>query len=254
MRLALWQGEGVPGDIHATLGETERVAALAAQSGADLLVFPEGFLTGYYLPDLAPGQLGSVEEALAAVSPIAARTGIGIVMGSHTDDGRTVRNAAVVFDARGAETGRYYKRALFGRWEKATFAPGRDMLLFDCTGLRVGVAICYDVEFPELIRRYAQQRADLVVVPTALMAPHDRIARQVVPVRALENQIFLAYCNRTGAECDLDFVGLSCICGPRGQVITSALESPELLLADLPRSDLAGEREENSYLRDLASL
>ncbi|MBA3325374.1 MAG: carbon-nitrogen hydrolase family protein [Rhodobacteraceae bacterium] len=254
MRLALWQGEGVSGDIQATLAETARVAAAAARSGADLLVFPEGFLTGYYLPDLAPGRLGSVEDALAEVSGVAARTEIGIVMGSHTDDDRTLRNAAVVFDATGAEIGRYCKRSLFGRWEKATFAPGRDMLLFDCAGLSVGVAICYDVEFPELIRPYAQHRADLVVVPTALMAPHDRIARQVVPVRALENQVFLAYCNRTGVESDLNFVGLSCICGPRGQVITSASGSPELLLAELSQSDLAHEREENSYLRDLANL
>ncbi|MDQ3126175.1 MAG: hypothetical protein M3Q74_11320, partial [Pseudomonadota bacterium] len=48
MRLALWQGELVSGDIQATLAETARVAAAAARSGADLLVFPEGFLTGYY--------------------------------------------------------------------------------------------------------------------------------------------------------------------------------------------------------------
>jgi predicted amidohydrolase len=253
MRLALWQGEGVPGDVVATLAETGRVAGLAAQ-GADLLVFPEGFLTGYYLPDLALGALEGVEAALAAVGRIAARTGVAIVMGSHTDDGRTLRNAAVAFDRSGAEVGRYHKRALFGPWEKATFAPGRDTLLFDCAGLRVGVAICYDVEFPELIRGYAQLGVDLVVAPTALMAPHDRIARQVVPVRAMENQIFLAYCNRTGTEGDLNFVGLSCVCGPRGEIIGSASAGPDLLLADLSLADVVREREENSYLGDLASL
>ena len=131
------------------------------------------------------------------------------------------------------EVGRYHKRALFGAWEKATFEPGRDTLLFPCAGLSVGVAICYDVEFPELIRLYARLDAHLVVTPTALMAPHDRIARQLVPVRAMENQLFLAYCNRTGSEGDLDFVGLSRVCGPRGEVIVSASTAPELLVAEL---------------------
>ena len=254
MRLALWQGAGAPGDVEATLAEVARIARTGAEQGADLLVFPEGFLTGYYLPDLVPGSFPDVEDALAAVGRIAARAGLGLVMGSHLGDGRSLRNSAVVFSSAGMEIGRYHKRALFGAWEKATFEPGRDTLLFPCAGLNVGVAICYDVEFPEMIRSYAQLDAHLVVTPTALMAPHDRIARQVVPVRAMENQLFLAYCNRTGSEGDLDFVGLSRVCGPRGEVIVSASTAPELLVAELSLSDLVREREENSYLSDLASV
>lgn len=254
MRLALWQGAGVPGDIEATLAEVARIAAMAAERGTDLLVFPEGFLTGYYLPDLVPGSLPDVEVALATVGRIAARAGLGVVMGSHLDERRVLRNSAIVFSPAGVEIGRYHKRVLFGAWEKATFEPGQGTLLFPCAGLSVGVAICYDVEFPEIVRPYAHLDAHLVVTPTALMAPHDRIARQVVPVRAMENQLFLAYCNRTGSEGGLDFVGLSCVCGPRGEAIVSASTGPELLLAELSLSDLVLEREENSYLGDLASI
>lgn len=254
MRLALWQGAGVPGDVEATLAEVARTAEAGAERRADLLVFPEGFLTGYYRPGLAPGSLPVIEDALAAVGRIAGQAGLGLVMGSHLGDGRVLRNSAVVFSPTGVELGRYHKRALFGSWEKATFEPGRDTLLFPCAGLSVGVAICYDVEFPEMIRPYARLGAHLVVVPTALMAPHDRIARQVVPVRAMENQLFVAYCNRTGSEDSLDFVGLSCVCDPRGAVIVSASTDPELLLAELSLSDLVGEREENNYLGDLAAI
>lgn len=68
----------------------------------------------------------------------------------------------------------------------------------------------------------------------------------------MENQLFVAYCNRSGSEGSLDLVGLSCVCGPRGEVIVSASTGPELLLAELFLSDLV--REQNSYLGDLASI
>lgn len=253
MRLALWQGEVVSGDIQATLAETARVAAAAARSGADLLVFPEGFLTGYYLPDLAPGRLGSVEDALAEVSGVAARTEIGIVMGSHTDDDRTLRNAAVVFDARGAEIGRYYKRSLFGRWEKATFAPGRDMLLFDCAGLSVGVAICYDVEFPELIRPYAQHRADLVVVPTALMAPgSDRAAGRPRPRPGEPSLPSILQSDRRRERLELRGTVLHLRAARTGHHL--GLWEPGTALGRTVPVRSRSRTRRNSYLRDLANL
>lgn len=254
MKLALWQGAGVPGDLTATIDETERVAVRAAEQGANLLVFPEGFLTGYYISDLAPGRLPGVEAALTRVAQVAARAGLSLVMGANTEAADRIRNTAVVFSDDGAEVGRYHKRALFGPWEKATFAPGDRPLRFDCDGLRVGVAICYDVEFPELIRAEARAGVDLVVVPTALMTPHERIARMVVPVRALENQIFIGYANRSGTEPGLDFVGLSCICGPRGEALATAGKDSGLIVADLDSAHLASERAENSYLTDLSGL
>ncbi|WP_375258075.1 carbon-nitrogen hydrolase family protein [Citreimonas sp.] len=254
MKLAVWQGAGVPDDLDITVAEVARVAEMAAGQGADLLVFPEGFLTGYHIPGLTAGDLPGVEDALAEIGRIAARTRLTLVMGTHLDAPEGLRNAAVVFSADGAELGRYHKRALFGGWEQATFRPGAGTLRFDCGGLRVGVAICYDVEFPELIRAEAQAGCDLVVVPTALMAPHDRIARQVVPVRAMENQIFVAYANRSGHEPGLDFVGLSCICGPEGEILTRAGEGAELLLAKIDRATITRARAEACYVDDLRSV
>jgi predicted amidohydrolase len=165
-----------------------------------------------------------------------------------------LRNAAVVIDPTGAELGRYHKRALYGAWEKATFRPGGASLRFTCGDLSVGVAICYDVEFPEIIRAEARAGVDLVVVPTALMAPHDRVARQMVPVRAMENQVFLGYCNRTGTEGDLRFVGLSSIRGPEGEALAEAGAGDELLLARLDTAARDATRATFCYLDDLAGL
>lgn len=254
LTLALWQGAGVPGDLPATLAEVARIAQRAAGQGADLLVFPEGFLTGYHIPGLAPGDLSDVEDALAGVGRIAADAGLTLVLGTHLQEGAVLRNSAVVFAPTGAEIGRYHKRALFGGWEKATFAPGAAPVDFECAGLRVGVLICYDVEFPELVRAYARAGTDLVVVPTALMAPHEQVPRLIVPARAVENQIFVGYANRTGAEPGLDFLGLSRICGPRGEVLAEAAAEPLLLIARIDPERIAEERAESSYLEDLRAL
>lgn len=258
LTLALWQGEGVPGDLPATVAALSGIAREATAKGAGLLVFPEGYLTGYHIPGLGPGDLAGVEDALAEIGRIAARTGLSIVVGTHLDMPEGLRNAAVVFSGTGAEIGRYHKRALYGTWEKATFRPGNRPLRFACGDLTVGVAICYDVEFPELIRAEALAGVDLVLVPTALMAPHHRVAQRLVPVRAMENQIFLAYCNRTGREFGrdgaLDFVGLSSIRGPEGEPLAEAGTAPELLLATLDTAGLTAARGAFSYLDDLAAL
>jgi predicted amidohydrolase len=69
-------------------------------------------------------------------------------------------------------------------------------------GLRIGILICYDVEFPENVRRLALAGAHLIAVPTALPATDQAglIARKMVPVRAFENQLFIAYANHCGAD------------------------------------------------------
>jgi predicted amidohydrolase len=111
------------------------------------------------------------------------------------------------------------------------------------------VLICYDIEFPEPARRLALAGADLVAVPTSLMAPYDVVARTLVPARAAENQLFVAYANRVGREGDLSYVGQSCVCGPDGGDVARAGRDEEaLLVADLDLDAIARAREDHSYL------
>jgi predicted amidohydrolase len=252
MRLALWQGAAPARDPRAALAEVARVAEAAR--GADLLLLPEGFLTGYHLPGLGLGDLADVEAALAEVGRIAAAFRLAIVIGSHVEGEGRLRNAAVAFDPAGREIGRYHKRILFGDWEKATFAAGKASLHFDCAGFRCGLAICYDVEFPELVRDEALAGVELLLVPTAQMSPYENAATLLLPARALENQIFVAYCNRTGEEPDLVFPGLSRICGPRGEILVEAGADPALLVADLDRGAIAASRRDACYLDDLRAF
>jgi predicted amidohydrolase len=254
LRLALWQGAGAPGDPAATLERARRAVDAAAAEGVELLVFPEGYLTGYHLPHLSPGDLGWVEQALDEVGRMARRAGVAVVMGAHVEEDGDLANAAEAFSADGARLGRYRKRALFGGWEKATFRPGAEPFLFHCGGLRVGVAICYDVEFPELVRAYARCGAQALLVPTALMAPHDPVARILVPARAMENRMFVGYANRVGEEAGLRYVGSSRICGPDGRTLAEAGEREGLICATLDPAEIDAAKADGDYLADLYLL
>ena len=75
----------------------------------------------------------------------------------------------------------------------------REPEIFEIGGLKAALLICYDVEFPESVRALALAGAELVIVPTALMQPFDVVAKTIVPARAYENQLFVAYANRCGS-------------------------------------------------------
>lgn len=106
------------------------------------------------------------------------------------------------------------------------------------------------MEFPENVRAHALAGTDLLLVPTALMHPAQIVAESVVPVRAFENQLYIAYANRTGPEGEFEFVGLSALAGPDGTVRARAGRGEELVVGDADPETLRRSRGENPYLRD----
>ena len=168
-------------------------------------------------------------------------------------DGDTVYNSAVFVD--GARTQVYRKAFLYGDYEKRLFAAAAaTACIVEHGGLKIGVLICYDVEFPENVRRLAEAGADLVAVPTALPASDHAafISGSMIPVRAFENQVHLAYVNHCGADGNFAYAGLSRIAAPDGRTLAVADASPALLFADIEPAAFAAAREANPYLEDLA--
>ena len=148
----------------------------------------------------------------------------------------------------------YRKAFLYGGYEKGLFAaPPPQSCIVELGGLKVGVLICYDVEFPENVRRLAQAGADLVAVPTALPASEHAafIARNVIAVRAFENQVHVAYANHCGADENFAYAGLSHVAAPDGATLAAAGTEPCLLIADIDLEAYAAAREVNPYLDDL---
>ncbi|MFE2565656.1 carbon-nitrogen hydrolase family protein, partial [Streptomyces mirabilis] len=224
----------------------------AAAAGAGLVAAPEMFLTGYAIgDDIARLAEPADGDSADAIAEIATRHGVAVVYGYPEREGETVYNSAQLISADGTRLANYRKTHLFGCFERDHFTPGEQPVVqADLNGLRVGLMICYDVEFPENVRAHALAGTDLLVVPTAQMHPFQFVAESVVPVRAFENQMYVAYVNRVGQEGEFEFVGLSTLAGPDAIARTRAGRGEELVLADADPDFLAASREANPYLKD----
>jgi len=252
MRTALLQSSGRPGSVAENLKVLDAAAGRAAAAGAALLAAPEMFLTGYAIGDdidrLAEPADGDSADAIADT---AARHGLAIAYGYPERDGEEVFNSAQLISAGGDRLANYRKTHLFGGFERDHFTPGEQPVVqAQLDGLTVGLMICYDVEFPENVRAHALAGTDLLLVPTANMHPFELVAESLVPVRAWENQMYVAYANRAGQEGEFEFFGLSALAGPDGVVRARAGRGEELVLADADPALLAASREANPYLED----
>jgi predicted amidohydrolase len=252
MRTALLQSSGRPGSVVENLKVLDEAAGRAAAAGAGLVAAPEMFLTGYAIgDDIARLAEPADGDSADAIAEIAARHGVAVAYGYPEREGETVHNSAQLISADGTRLANYRKTHLFGCFERDHFTPGvQPVVQAELNGLRVGLMICYDVEFPENVRAHALAGTDLLVVPTAQMHPFQFVAESVVPVRAFENQMYVAYVNRVGPEGEFEFVGLSTLAGPDGIARTRAGRGEELVLADADPDFLAASREANPYLKD----
>jgi predicted amidohydrolase len=252
MKVAVYQGPGVFLDVGASLALLDSLAGAAAIQGADLLILPELYLTGYNIGDdvarlAEPADGASAERAGA----IAARHGVALLYGYPERDGNALYNSALFVDAAGRPLANYRKTHLFGPEERRLFRAGDDLAVVRLGNLGIGILICYDIEFPELVRSLVLKGADIIAVPTALSGAYDEIPTSIVRARAYENQVFVAYSDHTGVERDLTFIGGSAIVGPDGRDILRAGRDDEtLLVAGIEPGRYAESRRLNTYLRD----
>src|SRR5215470_2467980 len=172
MRVALCQLPVSP-DPAVNLGRVREAVAEAARQGADLAVFPEATQArfGSDLRAVAEPLDGAFGTGLATA---AQESGVALVVGvfEPAPDGR-VYNTAVAYDGTGDLAAAYRKIHLFdalGERESAVVAPGSEPVVADLAGVKVGLATCYDVRFPELARALAVRGAELIAVPAAWAA------------------------------------------------------------------------------------
>ena len=254
MKLALWQTHP-RSNIDSALDALTDAAQKAAAQGADALVTPEMFVGGYNIG--AKKIIAHAEQSAHVIdrlTSIARMHCLALVVGLALPGNLRPYNACVALDLTGKEIGSYHKTHLYGDVDRAQFEAGTALSqALDLNGWKVGLSICYDVEFPEVTRSLALQGAEIILCPTANMTPFDSVATRLVPARAEENAIFLAYCNYIGAEGEFAYNGLSCIAGPDGNDLSRSAHSEEILLASLDRMALNAAREVQTHLNDRRS-
>lgn len=236
MQLAIWQTPGQPADPAANLAALERQLADVARLGGELLLCPELWLCGYNvgerLDDLAEPADGPSAQRIAE---LARRHGVAVCYGyaeRHPDGGRPFLSAQLI-DAGGQRLLNYRKTHLFAAEQELFSAGDRLPAPLRFGEWRIGLLLGVELEYPEAVRSLVLDGADLLLVPTALTPEYAAVAQLVVPARALENQVFVAYCDRCGAEGELAFLGGSRVAGPDGEALAVANGAESLLLVRL---------------------
>ena len=253
MKLGLMQTEPQAEGVSAALRNLNDTACTASGHACDLLITPEMFLTGYAIgaETVRSAALTLDDPTMQEVSEIAKRWGVGILVGFPERDGDTIYNSVRLFDRTGAPVALYRKTHLWGEIDRAQFSQGAALSeVVEYGGWKIALAICYDIEFPEVARAAAVAGAEVILVPTAAMKPYTSVATQMIPTRAEENEIFIAYANYSGFEKGIAYFGHSTVAGPDGKVIASAQEEDTLVLAKLDKEALHERRAAILHMRD----
>ena len=195
--VALYQACCTPGDVSANLAVMKEQMRRASLVGASLIIFPETFTTGYYLPkgptefkQLAEPQDGPSFKELAATTK---QFGIAVIYGYpelvSNGESAVYYNSCQFVDECGVSLANYRKTHLWPLLDKEIFTQGEEFAkVVDFRGLKIGLLICYDVEFPENVRHLTLQGANFIAVPTAVEHPYSHVTNMVA-VRAMENQV-----------------------------------------------------------------
>lgn len=225
----------------------------AIDAGAQLVVLPELVNSGYVFT--------SVDEARAAAVPVdgellggwarEAARGDAVIVGGFSElapDGR-LHNSSALVDGDGVRAV-YRKLHLWGE-EPRWFVPGAQSAPVIDTRLgRIGLAVCYDIEFPELTRGLALAGAEVIALPAnwpldPLPAGERPILHSLAMMTAYLSKVYVAVCDRCGTERGIEFQGGSVIAGPDGWLSAGPVadRGAETLIADC---DLAGAREKRN--------
>jgi predicted amidohydrolase len=222
----------------------------AAASGAAFICFPEQFATGW---DPQPRKNiqdidGSIVSSLQAY---AKEYGIGILGSFRQANVPLPKNTAVAIGKDGGILSTYAKMHLFSSGhEDEGNSPGTDLGVFTFDSLTCGIAICYDLRFPDLFRLYAQKGVEVVFVPSAWPHIRSRHWELFIQARALENQMYITGVNTTGQTPIESYSGNSMTADPRGTIISRANETEQLVFTDLDPAIIVKARSEFPVEKD----
>jgi predicted amidohydrolase len=235
-------------DPPANFERAARLAERAVGAGAELLVLPEMFATGFSMAaDRTSAWAGETRAALAA---LASRHGVW-VLGGYADPGETrPRNACSLFRPDGGEALCYHKLHPFTlAGEDLHYDAGEQVFTVPVAGLAVTPLICYDLRFPEPFRA-AAEATDLFVVIASWPAPRREAWRTLLAARAIENQAFVLGVNRVGEGDGLSYRGDSMLVDPFGRVLASAAEQEAVLVGEVDAAAVSEARERFSFRAD----
>lgn len=233
----------------------------AAESGADMVVLPEMFNSPYDTNKFKEyAESLDTSQSLKTVSNAAKDHDIYLVAGSIPELLKeNLYNSCFIFNRKGQILDVYRKMHLFdvdipdiSFRESETITAGNHVIVISTGPIRIGVAICYDIRFPELFRLMAIRNADLMVVPGAFnMITGPAHWETTVRARAIDNQVYVAAASPAPNK-NLSYVayGHSIMVDPWGKIIAKAGDDEEIIYATIDTSYIKKVRRELPILKN----
>lgn len=257
-------------EVAGNLAAAAELIAQAAAEGARLAVLPENFaLMGRREEDkVAVREVEGEGPIQAFLAEQAARHGLWLVGGTiplrAAADDRRVRAASLLFDDQGRQVARYDKVHLFDvqvvgsaeRYaESATIEPGDRYVVAETPVGRLGLAVCYDLRFPEQFRALVERGAELLALPAAFTAPTGAAHWEtLLRARAIENQCYVIAAAQGGRHANgRETYGDSLIADPWGVILNRWAHGPGVVLAEFSRDRLDNVRRQFPVLEHRVS-
>ena len=225
------------GDVNRNLATVETALDRVAEQGVRLAVLPEMWSAGYDYKRLR-NHAAETPRVIEMLCRKSADLDL-VVVGSlpEQSDGK-VYNTAYVVD-RGELVGSYRKLHMFSTMGEDRFLSAGDRTLVVPTSVgRLGIAICYDLRFPELFRKMALEGAEIICLPAEWPKPRQEHWRTLLRARAMENQLFVIATNCCGVQGKLDFFGMSLLLSARGEVLAEGGETDAELIATFDAQEM----------------
>jgi predicted amidohydrolase len=229
------------GDVNTNLKKAESALDRVAKQGVKLAVLPEMWSAGYDYKRLAR-HAGETPRVLESICQKSAEYDMVIVGSLPESSEGKIFNTAYVVD-KGEVVTSYRKLHMFSTMGEDRFlSPGEKSLVVPTSAGRLGVAICYDLRFPELFRKMALEGAEIICLPAEWPKPRQEHWRTLLRARAMENQLFVIATNCCGIQGKLDFFGMSLLLSARGDVLAEGGEEDTELIATFDYQEMVDYR------------
>ncbi|BBM21329.1 carbon-nitrogen hydrolase family protein [Lactiplantibacillus plantarum] len=235
MRVALAQLDIQFGDPDANYQQVEVAIQRAAEQTVDVIVLPEMWNTGYALTRLNVVADDDGQRTRQLLSKLARQFRVNIVGGSVAvaRDGHYY-NEMLVIDRHGQLVSQYDKVHRFGLMaEDRYITAGATENVFELDDVAAMGVICYDIRFPEWLRKQAAQGPRVIFVSAEWPTQRQMQWRLLLQARAIENQAFVVAVNRVGGDPDNQFGGQSLVIDPLGDLLAIGGAHPQLITATL---------------------
>ncbi|MCE7761344.1 carbon-nitrogen hydrolase [Pseudomonas putida] len=249
MKLELVQLAGRDGDTAYNLRRTLNAITHCAP-GTDIIVFPEAQITGFLNhQNIAEQALALDSPSILAIQQAVCERQVAVVVGLIENDGGHYYNTTLFITPEGIQLS--YRKTHLWVSEPGLVLPGDRYGTVAWRGVRIGLLICYDTEFPETARAVAALGAELILVTDGNMEPYGHVHRTSVTARAQENQVFAVVVNRVGeGEDNTVFAGGSAVIDPSGQVLLESGRQECRHVIELDMTQLADARALYHYQAD----